>query len=281
MRKGLKVSAGLLAAAALALTVATPAQALDYTWRANTPSVQGTLYSEPASANSIVRKGVFANVETSSTYFETTVYFGSLSSTGSASANINGNVNSYNKTAAKFKLRTSPNETTKIGFTIKLTGVPNLSRAASATPAIDVPDAVATAYEPGIDTESVEALGSSAGATYWAATALDGDKVLIAQTADGYTASTSIDSGLFQNAGLTLRVETPAGTIQGVVLPTGHNADAALTAAGLEKVSENFYVDTTDRVTSTTVTVAPTGKSGTASRGTVSGLQVALYGQPE
>ncbi len=272
-----------------------------FTYRDQVASRSNIQYSEGALAPSYYRKGVAAYVHGASGYtWQTTVWLGTVSTSGASSARLKDSQLGSKKTWGKFVFLPDPNNTDTIKFSIWLANVVGASRVAAPT-AGDVSSvgdpidpiespistvATDTSVIPGFGSvgenvpdaveSTFESLGSFDGYDVWTVQDTSGTVHLLAS--DGsFLAQTESSQEDFAQVGVPLRIDTPDGAVQFELLPSDELDATALVDAGFAEVSSVLYATAAPAAQYSVVelpVVAARGGSG------VGGVTVPLFIPP-
>jgi len=280
-RVGLLLAA--VSTAGLFLSAAAPASAGTYTW-INKPTLSNATYKEPGQSTSFSRTGVKSYLAADGYYWDTTLWFGSYSAHGYATASISGKL-SNQPTKVFWKYINDPNTKKKVNLRVTLQGVPGGPTGArsattgfSALPAVVDPSAIGE----GLDVSTVERVGERDGVSYWRGLDTAGNIALLAVDGE-HASSTTVTPAQFAATGITLRTDGPTGSHQGVLVPDQFAASTGLEGAGLTKAGDSFFVQRADQASDETVVVSGNvdsarRESRAASRDT---LKVQLFGAPQ
>ncbi|MET3452220.1 hypothetical protein [Curtobacterium sp. 1544] len=280
-RVGLLVAAA--ATAGLILSAAAPASAGTYTW-INKPTLSNATYKEPGQSTSFSRTGVKSYLAADGYYWDTTLWLGSYSAHGYATASISSKL-SNQPTKVFWKYTNDPNTKTKVNLRVTLQGVPggptgarSASAASDSLPKIVDPSAVGE----GLDVATAEHVGDSDGVAYWRGLDSAGNIAFLAVDGE-YASSTTVTAEQFHETGVTLRTDGSNGSHQGVLVPEQFAASTDFEEAGLTKAGENLFVEDTPQATNESVVINEGGSSAqrqsrAAAQDT---LTVHLFGAPQ
>lgn len=222
-----------------------------YTWR-DAQSTSSTVYSETSGAGFFDRRGVSAFIPKASGYtWQTTVWLGSVSTSGSAEARLMDSRLNHTKTKARFIYRPAPNRAEKTRFIAWITKVQSSARLAetsSSSSAVDPAEPSLTTDDEHIrelvpDVIASSALGSESGYEAWKLERADGSIGLV--VSDGrYFAATGGTPDQFKSSGLSLRFDTGARSAEFVLLPGEDYITGSLVKEGFTEVSPGLLAAT-------------------------------------
>lgn len=257
-----------------------------FTWRDQAQSRSSIQYSEGAAANSFFRKGVGAFIHgANGKNWQTTVWLGSTSTSGTNAANLLDGTLGTKRTWAKYVFNLDPHNTDTLPFSAWIAGVqPSALRAGAAAPdEASTPDAPSLSTAADDDTSgpavipnfgevdglvvnavdsTFESLGSFEGYDTWRVDDSDGAVHLFASNGEtlAQTMSTAED---FAAIGVPMRIDTPAGAVQFALLPSGDLDTSGLTSAGFDEVSSALYATATPPDAFSEIEVpSPTARGG-------------------
>ncbi|AJT40827.1 hypothetical protein [Psychromicrobium lacuslunae] len=270
-----------IAVIGLAASSAAPASANTYTWYKG-DTTQNQVYSESSNTRNLLRGGVSVqlNGANGSGFFRTTLWLGSASSQGGASANLSG-PRGINLAKFRWEYPAAPNANEHIGVTSILLDVPGGGGGMSLV-AADTNDTNPNASKPSL-------IGQSEGTKFWEVTSAGGATTLTAESEDGFTSSSTASAAEFNQHGLTVRLDTPKTHAQAVLVPQGFvTQDRTLTSQGLTSKPNNLYVDLKAKSRAKTsvfdVLVTRTSQSKSSAPSTNDKLgsskQIILFGTP-
>lgn len=226
-----------------------------YTWR-DAQSTSSTIYNEPTAGSVFFRKGVRAFIDQASGYtWQTTVWLGTVSTSGTNEAGIIDSQLNSARTKARCIFLPNPNNTNTLRFIAWLTNVVSSMKVVAGAP---IPEGIARAETvstgegviPGFGSVSDQVptavvstfrdLGGFKGYEAWRVT--DAASTVHLLVSDGrYLSESTATADEFAASGLPIRIDTPKGAVQLALLPSDSLNTSGLLASGFTAVSPELY----------------------------------------